>query len=123
MVLCQPSFRWTARTFYDFATIEQLEIEWTEYTWLRVKSDNPNIKDNNALLRCLPTRGCEIQTQLSVDGFGADVQLRNLLHRCTRQAPFSAHMPTIKSEASGLYMTVLNLATEMLRTATSSSGQ
>jgi hypothetical protein len=32
-------------------------------------------------------------------------------------------MPTIKSETSGLYMTDLNLATERLRTATSSSGQ
>jgi hypothetical protein len=29
--------------FYDVATIEQLEIELTEYTWLRLKSDNPNI--------------------------------------------------------------------------------
>jgi hypothetical protein len=32
-------------------------------------------------------------------------------------------MLTIKSETSGLYMTDLNLATERLRTATSSSGQ
>jgi hypothetical protein len=32
-------------------------------------------------------------------------------------------MPTIKSETSGLYMKDLNLATERLRTATSSSGQ
>jgi hypothetical protein len=32
-------------------------------------------------------------------------------------------MSTIKSETSGLYMTDLNLATERLRTATSSSGQ
>jgi hypothetical protein len=32
-------------------------------------------------------------------------------------------MPTIKSETSGLYMTDLNLATERLRTATSSSGE
>jgi hypothetical protein len=32
-------------------------------------------------------------------------------------------MPTIKSEKSGLYMTDLNLASERLRTATSSSGQ
>jgi hypothetical protein len=62
--------------FYDVATIEQqLEIEWTEYTWLRVKSDNPNIKDNHALLRCLLTRGRELQKKLSVNGYGADVQL------------------------------------------------
>jgi hypothetical protein len=67
--------------FYDVATIEQLEIEWTEYTWLRVKSDNPNIKDNHALLRCFVTRGRELQKQLPVDGYGADVQLRNFLHR------------------------------------------
>jgi hypothetical protein len=26
--------------FYEVATIEQLEIEWTEYTWLRVKSES-----------------------------------------------------------------------------------
>jgi hypothetical protein len=109
--------------FFDFATIEQLDIEWTEYTWLRVKSDNPNIKDNHALLRCLLARGRELQKQLPVDGYGADVQLRYFLHRCTRHAPFSAYMPTIKSETSGLYMTYLNLATERLRTATSSSGQ
>jgi hypothetical protein len=32
-------------------------------------------------------------------------------------------MPTIKSETSGLYMTYLSLATERLRTATSSSEQ
>jgi hypothetical protein len=32
-------------------------------------------------------------------------------------------MPTIKSETSGLYITDLNLATERLRTATSSSGK
>jgi hypothetical protein len=32
-------------------------------------------------------------------------------------------MPTIKIKTSGLYMTDLNLATERLRTATSSSGQ
>jgi hypothetical protein len=32
-------------------------------------------------------------------------------------------MPTIKSEASGLYMTGPNLATERLRTVTFSSGQ
>jgi hypothetical protein len=38
--------------YYDVATIEQLEIEWIEHTWLRVKSDNPNIKENHALLRC-----------------------------------------------------------------------
>jgi hypothetical protein len=63
--------------FYDVATIEELEIEWTEYTWLRVKSDNTNIKDNHALLRCLLTRGCELQKKLPVDGFGADVQLPN----------------------------------------------
>jgi hypothetical protein len=37
--------------FYDVAIIEQLEIEWTEYTWLWVRSDNPNIKDNHALLQ------------------------------------------------------------------------
>jgi hypothetical protein len=108
----------------DVATIEQLEIEWTEYTWLRVKSDNPNIKDNHALRRCLLTRGRELQKQLSVDGYGADVQLQFVLHRCTRHAPFSAYMPTIKSETSGRYMTDLNLATERLLTATtSSSGQ
>jgi hypothetical protein len=92
------------RNFYDVATIEQLEIEWTEYTWLRVKSDNLNIKDNHALLRCLLTRGRELQKQLPVDGYGADVLLRFLLHRCTRHAPFSAYMPPIKSETSGLYM-------------------
>jgi hypothetical protein len=46
-----------------------------------------------------------------------------ILHRCTRHAPFSAYMPTIKSETSGLYLTVLNLETERLRTAISSSGQ
>jgi hypothetical protein len=109
--------------FYDATTIEQLEIEWTEYTWLRVKSDNQNIKDNHALLRCLLTRGRKLQKKMPVDGYGADVQLRNFLHRCTRHAPFSAYMPTIKSETSGLYMTDLNLATERLRTATSSSGQ
>jgi hypothetical protein len=88
--------------FYDVATIEQLEIEWTEYTWLRVKSDNPNIKDNHALHLCLLTRGRELQKQLPVDGYGTDVQLRTFLHRCTRHAPSSAHMPTIKSETSGL---------------------
>jgi hypothetical protein len=93
------------------------------YTWLRVKSDNPNIEDNHALLRCLLTRGRELQKQLPVDGYGADVQQRNFLHRCTCHAPFSAYMPTIKSETSGLDMTDLNLATERLRTATSSSGQ
>jgi hypothetical protein len=98
--------------FYDIATIEQLEIEWTEYTWLRVQSDNPNIKDNHALLRCMLTRGCELQKQLPVDGYGADVQLRFFLHRRTRHAPFSAYMQTIKSKTSGLYMTDLNLATE-----------
>jgi hypothetical protein len=87
---------------YDVATIEQLEIEWTEYTWLRVKSDNPNIKDNLALLRCFLTRWRELQMQLPVDGYDADVQLRNFLHRCTRHAPFSTYMPTIKSETSGL---------------------
>jgi hypothetical protein len=32
-------------------------------------------------------------------------------------------MPSIKSETSGLYVTDLNLATERLLTATSSSGQ
>jgi hypothetical protein len=63
--------------FYDVATIEQLEIEWTECTLLRVKSDNPNIKDNHALLRCLLTRVRELQKQIPVDGYGADVQLRN----------------------------------------------
>jgi hypothetical protein len=57
---------------YDVATIEQLEIEWTDYTWLRVKSDNPNIKDNHALLHCLLIRGRELQKQLPVDGYGAD---------------------------------------------------
>jgi hypothetical protein len=46
--------------FYDVATIEQLESEWTEYTWLRVKSDDPNVKDDHALLRCLLTRGREL---------------------------------------------------------------
>jgi hypothetical protein len=61
--------------FYDVATIEQLEIEWTEYTWLRIKSDNPYIKDNHALLRCLLTRESKLQKQLPVDGNGADVQL------------------------------------------------
>jgi hypothetical protein len=66
--------------FYDVATIEQLEIEWTEYTWLRGKSDNPNIKDNHALLRCLLTRGRELKKQLPVGGYGADVQLRNFLY-------------------------------------------
>jgi hypothetical protein len=109
--------------FYDVATIEKLEIESTEYTWLRVKSDNPNIKDNHALFQCLLTLGRELQKQLSVDGFGADVQLRNFLHRCPRHAPFSAYMPTIKSETSGLYMPDLNLATERLHTAKSSSGK
>jgi hypothetical protein len=109
--------------FYDVATIEQLEIEWTEYTWLQVKSDNQNIKDNDALLRCLLTRGRELQKQLPVDGYGADVQLRLFLRRWTRHAPFSAYMPTIKSGTSGLYMTDLNLAPERLRTATSSSGK
>jgi hypothetical protein len=109
--------------FYDVATIEQPQIEWTEYTWLLVKSDNPNIKDNHALLRCLLTRGRELQKQLPVDDYGADVQLRNFLHRCTRHAHFSAYMPTIKSETTGLYMTDLNLATERLRTAKYSSGQ
>jgi hypothetical protein len=109
--------------FYDVAIIEQLGIEWTEYTWLRVKSDNPNIKDNHALLRCLLIRERELKKQLPVDGYGADVQLRNFLHRCTRHASFSAYMPTIKSETSGLYMTYLNLATERLRTATFSPGQ
>jgi hypothetical protein len=118
MVLCQRSFRWTARNFYDVATIEQHEIEWTEYTWLRVKSDNPNIKDNHALLRCLLTRGRELHKQLPIDGYGADVQLRHFLHRCTRYTSFSTYMPTIKSETSVLYMTDLNLATERLRTAT-----
>jgi hypothetical protein len=59
--------------FYDVATIEQLEIECTDYTWLRVKSDNPNIKDNHALLQCLFTRGREFRKQLPVDGYGADV--------------------------------------------------
>jgi hypothetical protein len=107
--------------FYDVATIEQLEIEFTEYTWIRVKYDNPNIKDNHALLRFLLTRWRELQKQLLVDGDGADVQLRNFLHRCTRHSPFSAYMPTIKSETSGLYMADLNLAIERLRTATSSS--
>jgi hypothetical protein len=107
--------------FYDVATIEQLEIEWTEYTWLQVKSNNPNIKVNHELLRCLLTRERELQKQPPVDGYGADVQLRNFLHQCTGHAPFSAYMPTIKSETSGLYMTNLNLATERLRTATSSS--
>jgi hypothetical protein len=77
--------------FYDLATIEQLEIERTEYTWLRVKSSNPNIKDNHALLRCFLTRGRELQKQLPVDGYGAGVQLRNFLHRCTRHAFFSAY--------------------------------
>jgi hypothetical protein len=109
--------------FYDVATVEKLEIEWTEYTWLRVKSDNPNIKDNHALLRCLLTRGRELQKQLPVDGYVADVQLRNFLHRCTRHALFYAYMPIINSETSGLYMTDLNLETERLRTATPSSGQ
>jgi hypothetical protein len=84
--------------FYVFVTIEQLEIEWTEYTWLRVKSDNPYIKDNHALLRCLLTSGRELQKQLPVDGYGADVQLRKFLHQCTRHAPFSAYMPTIKGK-------------------------
>jgi hypothetical protein len=91
--------------------------------WVRVKSDNSNIKDNHALLRCLLTRGRELQKLLPLDGYGADVQLRIFLHRCTRHAPFSAYMPTIKSEMSGLYMIYLNLATERLRTATSGSGQ
>jgi hypothetical protein len=109
MVLCLRSFRWAARKFNDDATIEQLEIEWTEYTWLRAKSDNPNIQENHALLRCLLTRGRELQKQLPVDGYGADVQLRNFLHRCTRHAPFSVYMPTIKSETSGRYKTYLNL--------------
>jgi hypothetical protein len=59
--------------FHDVATIEQLEIEWTEYTWLRIKSDYPNIKDNHELLRCLLTRGRKIQKQMPVDGYGADV--------------------------------------------------
>jgi hypothetical protein len=109
--------------FHDVATIEQLEIEWTEYTWLRVKSDNPNIMDNRALLRCLITRERELQKKLPVDSYGADVQLRIFLHLCIRHAPFSAYMSTIKSETSGLYMTDLNLATERLRTEASSSGR
>jgi hypothetical protein len=88
-----------------------------------VQSDNPNIKVNHALLRCFLTRERELQKQLPVDGYGADVQLRFFSHRCTRHAPFFAYMSTIKSETSGLYMTDLNLATERLCTATSSSGQ
>jgi hypothetical protein len=71
----------------------------------------------------LLTRERELQKQLPFDGYGADVQLRSFLHRCTRHVPFFAYLPTIKSETSGLYMTDLNLATERLRTATSSSGQ
>jgi hypothetical protein len=86
-------------------------------------SDNPNIKDNHALPRCLITRERELQKQMLVDGYGADVSLRNFLHRCTRHSPFSAYMPTSKSETFGLYLTDLNLVTERLRTATSSSGQ
>jgi hypothetical protein len=75
------------------------------------------------MLRFFLTRGRELQKQLPVDGYGADVQLPNFLHRCTRHAPFSPYMPTIKKETSGLYMTDLNLASEKLRTASSSSGQ
>jgi hypothetical protein len=63
-----------------------------------VKSDNQIIKDNYALLRCLITRGRDLQKQLSVDGYGADVQLRNFPHQCILHAPFSAHMPTIERE-------------------------
>jgi hypothetical protein len=61
----------SAEFFYDVATIEQLEIEWIEYTRLRVKSDNPNIKDNHALLRCLLTHGRELQKQRPVDCYDA----------------------------------------------------
>jgi hypothetical protein len=87
-----------------------------------VKSDNQIIKDNYALLRCLITRGRDLQKQLSVDGYGADVQLRNYFSTSMHppRSFLCAHADYRKRNFS-LYMTEINLASERLRTATSSS--